>query len=308
MRSLLTGRLCVFEQSPSGVLHDAQPPASIGIAAEQFGGSGRPLVEPGAFFVDGSYGLRINSWNALAGVVVTIRARILNDKGRLVNQEWMHTPSSNRTKATSDFSLPVGFPLNVTVFASTGAPIIGQTFVQVQIISGFGGNTLPMATLLQDYITSVQALAYPGSPIRSSVQGEGYPRTITGSAPAGGANILELVPTGARWRLSAFLTTFQCSAVVSNRIPMLRFRSPTLELMYSPSNVAQTNGQFGTYIWGENYPVNASPAGSIVRTLPTPQVFELLGGMEISTITSGLDAGDSYSAPQMTVHERLEAA
>src|SRR5439155_18890058 len=102
---------------------------------------------------------------------------------------------------TQNYKLGKGAILNLTVFASAGAPLMGQTYVIVQLIKGLTGATIVLGTLLGGYLTATQALGWPGSPIISSTDGEGCTRLIVGTTPAAEANILETVPTGARWEL-----------------------------------------------------------------------------------------------------------
>lgn len=308
MLSRLTGGLRPWQLSLEGKLHETQPPASIGVAAQALGQNGRPLVEPGSFFVDGSYGLRINSWNSLAGVTVTVRMRFLGSDGRIRDNEWTHTPNTNRTKATSDFPLGVGFPLNITAFASAGAPLFGQTFVQVQLISGLGGATTLLATLLQDYLTAQQALAYPGSPIRSSLDGQGAVRYITGTAPAAGAQISEAVPTGARWEILAFTMGLTTNGAAGNRQVMLQITNGALNFM-----TAIANGQIGPGTTA--LAISFGPAGNSLTdvllqffTGSIPVGIKLIGGAIIATGTDNFNAADQFTAPHYIVKEWLEAA
>lgn len=272
------------------------------------GNDGRPLIEPGAFFLDGNYALRINSWNALAGVVVTVRARIIRaSDGELVDSSWDHTPNTNRTKATNDFPLPAGFILNVTAFASAGSPLVGQTFVQVQLARGLSGATLLLGTLLQDYVTSVQALAYPGSPIRSSVDGGGYIRSITGAAPGAGVEILETVPAGARWELLTGACVLTTSATAGTRIVGLLIRTAgvTRAATFQPTGLIPS--RIGVWYFGQAMPNMTDPTGN-QNTLPLPRSTMLLAADTWGTQTQAIAAGDQWNAPQYTVRELLEAA
>lgn len=307
MRDLRTGRLLQLAQSPDGLLHDAQPPAAIGVKAAQLGADGQPLVEPGAFFCDGNYSLAINSWNALAGVAITVRVRWLTADGRLTDSDFQHTPNTNRTKATTVVPLGVGFALNVMVFASTGAPLRGQTFIQIQLVRGLTGVLLPVATLLQDYVTAVQAVAWPGSPIRSSIEGGGFPRTIVGAAPAAGANINEAVPTGARWLLRSFFSNLVTSAVVANRVIQLAAFNGANVKAFSPSTVNQVASKNWAYSWSQGL-VLATRADNNAYAIPWIMNLPLLAGETLQTQTSGIDAGDQWSAPNYAVEELLEAA
>jgi hypothetical protein len=71
--------------------------------------------------------------------------------------------------------------------------------------------------LLQGYVTDTSRLSFPGSPIRSSIEGPGVLRSITGTNPAANAEISETVPTNARWRVHAIRFTLVTDANVANR-------------------------------------------------------------------------------------------
>src|SRR6266851_8271361 len=88
-------------------------------------GGGRILPSPSEFYVTGEDNLRIVSSNTLAGVRVKLQARIADPRGTIVPESWDHVPASDRSVKSDIFSLGVGSLLNVTVFAATGAPLIG---------------------------------------------------------------------------------------------------------------------------------------------------------------------------------------
>src|SRR5204863_2582589 len=94
-----------------------------------------------------------------------------------------HVPNTDRSVKTSDHPLGVGQLLNLTVFASAGAPLIGQTYVKVQLIRGVGAAAIVLGTLLGGYVTAVHALGFPGSPIENSLTATPAIRYITGTNP-----------------------------------------------------------------------------------------------------------------------------
>jgi hypothetical protein len=283
-------------------------PVNIGVTSPLFGAEGRPIVEPGALLVTGNDNLRVNSWNALAGVTLTIRLRFIDAQtGDIVANDFTHTPNTNRTRATTDFPLSIGFPLNVTVFASSGTPSIGQCFVQVQIIRGFGGATTLLATLLQGYVTSVQALAYPGTPITASIDGNGAIRSITGTTPGAGVDVSETVPSGARWELLSFEATLLTSAVVGTRTPLLVMTDGVNELIAAQTLIGTPASTTTLYGW---WPGSGSPTVAIASraNAQIPIGYQLLGGYKIKTVTQNIVGGDQWSAVQYAVREHLEAA
>lgn len=280
----------------------------ITLQAPFIGSDGRPTIEPGAFYLDGNYALRVNSWNSVAGVVLTIRARLIRaSDGEIVDSSWDHVPNTNRTKATNDFPLPEGFILNITVFAAAGTPLIGQTFVQVQLSRGMSGATLLLATMLQDYVTAVQALAYPGSPIRSSIEGGGVIRAIAGTAPGVGLNVSESVPTGARWEPLSFNTQLTTVAGGANRNVLCAYQTGAALLAFGISAGALTPASHGWFSFGPAC-VSAVDASLQFFTGAMPVGPVLLAGHTINTITDNIAGGDQFAAPQYLVREWLEAA
>lgn len=307
MRDLLSGRLRTFTQSPGGVLLESQPVQSVAVAAQQIGRDGRPLVEPGAFFLDGNYSLRVNSWNSITSVALKIRVRLLLADGRLTDQDFDHTPNTNRTKATTDFALPVGFVLNAMVFANAGTPMIGQTFVQVQLIRGITGATLPISTLLQGYVTSVQAIAWPGSPLVDSLDGYGAVRTILGTAQGVGNEFSETVPTGARWQLLQLSTIFRATGGAGNRYPSLRIHASVgFDALYFQPTAA-TNGVNWSITYGPTLTGAFDAVNGRIQSPIAPDLL-LTGGDIFQSGTPGMLGTDSYDAPVYRVREWLEAA
>src|SRR4051812_32014952 len=146
--------------------------------------------------------------------------------------------------------------MNITAFASAGTPIIGQTFVRVQLIRGLSGATLPIATLLQGYVTSRQDLAYPGSPIRMSTEDAFPVRIITGTDPAAGVEIVETVPDGAVWELVSVTARLVTSAAAAVRFPMLQLDhgGSTFGLHQVSGSIGASVGKFCTWhIGGVGY-------------------------------------------------------
>lgn len=283
-------------------------PVNIGVTSPLFGAEGRPIVEPGALLVTGNDNLRINSWNSVVGVALTIRLRFIDaTTGDIVANEFVHTPNSNRTKATSDFPLSVGFPLNITVFASAGVPLIGQTFVQVQLVRGFTGATLLLATLLQGYVTSVQAIAYPGSPIIGSLEGAGVLRSVVGTTPGAGADITETVPTGARWEVLTMSATFTASVAVANRFPLYQMDDGVQTFYRFGLLAALTASQVRAIVWHQG------GLGAVVDqnnsiSVPLPVGIRMAAGFRMRTTTTNIDVADQWSLVRYVVREWIEAA
>lgn len=278
------------------------------VAAPTIGGRGDIIATPFQFLFAGEDNLRIVLINSLAGVVVTMQGRFLPLKGK-TPQPFVQTftPTSDRLPTTFDFSFGAGYLLNVSFIVTSGAPLVGQTYVMLQIIRGMLGAKIVLGCLLGGYITSMQHVAYPGSPILSSTEGEPYVRKITGTQPAFGANISETVPTGARWQLLTFLAGLTTDATVIGRQPILTVRSSGSLVGESIINatIPASTGANVTWAAGLTPQVDATgvhlQGGWITDN-------RMLAGDELRTTVNNLQAGDRWTAPFFMVREWLEAA
>lgn len=270
----------------------------------QFAG-GRILPSPSQFYLTGEDQLRIVSANSLTGVQLTIQARVANAAGEIVPQRWSHTPNTDRSTRTDDVGLGTGSLLNVTVFASAGAPRIGQTFVMVQLVRGSGAVAIVLGTLLAGYVTATQALGFPGSPIVNSLEGGGVVRTIQGSTPAPGAEFSETVPTGARWQLLAMQASLATSATVGARRPIVVWSVNGAQVGTSAQVVDVAASQAGVFNWAQGMPLAAAIYAGI-NVVGLPLDLQLLAGDSFASQTANMKAGDQWTLTRYVVREWLE--
>jgi hypothetical protein len=276
------------------------------IVAEPTHAGSRVIASPFQFGVTGEDNLRISVWNALAGCVVAVHGRFLNDQGKIEPFTHTITPTSDRMVTSIIKALGRGFVLNLAVFASAGAPKIGQTFVKVDVLRGLTGATVILGTMLQGYVTAQQGLGWPGSPIQSSLDTPGVERIIDGTTPAPGNPINEVVPTGARWQVLAVRCNLLTDATVANRQPFLRFDT-TSGLGYFVQGVSTTIGPSASMFsfWANGVQVNAAITTQPVAPLPVEST--MFGGMGVFVDAVNLQAGDRFSQVILLVREWLEA-
>lgn len=276
-------------------------------AAPALGPGGRILAAPFQFLLTGDDRLRIVSFNSLTGVVVAIQGYRMDPAGEKHPLRQVHTPNTDRTVATDDFALGAGALLNLTVFAAAGAPLIGQTFVILQLVRGVGAAAVVLGTLLAGYVTARQPLGWPGSPIVSSLEGEPVIRVVTGTDPAAGAEVSETVPTGARWELLSVRYTLVTSAVAGARRSRLVLTTPGSAVFVSllPATTQAASDNL-PYLWAPNLP-SASIATTGLQQ-PLTQRAILPAGAMLGTSTQAVDAGDNYADVTFAVREWLEAA
>jgi hypothetical protein len=265
----------------------AQPTASAG---------GRVISSPFQFYTTGEDRLRVTSFNSLPGVALKIQSRFVDSAGKVQANADDHVPLSNRTARITEHELGNGALLNLTVFASAGAPQIGQTFVIVQLIRGASAAAIILGTLLQGYVTASQHLGWPGSPIQLSTEGQGSLRSIAGTNPAIGAEINESVPTGARWQFISALINFTASANVATRCPRFAFFDPAIGqyLGVYTSGLSITASQNVANTWAAGMGTALYESFFIPLT-PLPTDTPLRAGTQFRTLTAGMQANDQYT-------------
>lgn len=266
-------------------------------------------VAPSVFLLDDDTQLRVISCNAAANVTVGIQGLRIDANGVPQPIVETHTPATNRVVTASTYKVGKGTLLRLTLFVTGGTPIYGQTYVLAQLIRGIAGPTQILATLIGGYITVNQALGFPGSPVKSSLEGGGYTRSIVGSTPALGAEIRETVPTNARWEVLAMGLTLQTAAAAVTRFPTVEFLNSPAQpsIGFSPSGVG---ANLTLELWlMQNYPPFATRAfaDGTQRGAGALPLGSLLRAADFfSTLTDNLQAGDQWLAPAYLVREWLE--
>jgi hypothetical protein len=250
--------------------------------------------------------LRLTSWCSSAGVTqILVTGRFLSITGDLIDLSEAFTPATDRTLTTAVRALGEGWLLDLSI-ATNGSPTLGQAFVRAEIVRGFSGTVTPLKVLCQGRCNAVQRLAFPGSPIVTSIDGPGILRSITGTDPAAGAEISETVPAGARWRLHSLRATLTTDANPANRGVVLVFDDGVNAWGGVGTNFSQVASTAFTYNWGTGGQTSATTSPGV--TVSMPNRVWLPAGARIRTATGAIQVGDNWSAPQYEVEEWLEGA
>lgn len=268
-------------------------------------GNARAIAAPFQFVTTGEDNLRVTVINSLIGCRVAIQGRRIDQDGAILPLAHGLTPTSDRIATTDIYPLGVGAIVNLTVFASSGSPRIGQTFVIVQLVRGREGGTEILGTLLQGYVTSTQGLGWPGSPIESSLAGPGYVRSIQITLPGPSNQIHEVVPTGARWELLGFTAVIVTDATVFSRYPMMYADSGFGSIFIGVTGLTMNATETHAINWSSGY--GAGPNSVYPWTAcPIPANMPILAGGGFNTVVNGMMAGDEWVQGQYSVREWLE--
>jgi len=267
----------------------------------------RIVISPYPFGVSDADNLRIVSVNAAPGVTVEIHGRQAQAGLDSKPFRFVHTPNTNRTAKTQDFTLGGGLVTNLSIFASAGTPLIGQCFVIVQLVRSLGATAYVMGTLLQGYVTTTQNVGWPGSAIVSSTDGEPVVRTIIGTAPGGGADIVETVPAGARWELLSVRAVLTLAAGAAGTSGFLSIDDGSN--IYQQVRTGNSGGPttVNPFVWTQDIqPQALTISGGQFNLLPLGP-NRMLAGHRFTLANDNAAINKTWSAPVYNVKEWQEA-
>jgi hypothetical protein len=238
-------------------------------------------------------------------LVINTFGRIILLTGEVKPFTITFTPTSDRSGSGVAQQLPDGWLLNVMAAFSGVAIRRGQCFANVGIQRPSGSTTLLFGSLIRDYLVQGAPPSWPEGPLLMPTDGAGFLRSITGTVPAAGAEITEVVPTGARWRLYGMRFSLTTAVAVANRLTNVVIDNgaaptdgqfPANAVQAASLTVAYTGGQLGAV---------SNPAGAdAIILLPAP--IPLFAGWRWRTITANIQAADQYTAPTYLVEEWIE--
>lgn len=244
-------------------------------------------------------------WSPGATSAVNVSIRMHMPDGRIVASFYTFSFSTvGATPAQQVVDQQEGFILSATV-ETPGAPY-GQCFVQLQIVRGRGtGDQTAGQLLCSGYPGAGAAIGFPQTPATSPSAGAGLTAATTVANPAAGADWAYTVPAGVQQTLISVRAVLTTSATVANRFPVLRITSPTAQILADVSALAaETATSTVTYVW-----MAGAPANNVnnVQQMALPTGLRLLPGSTIQTITSGIQAGDQWSAITITYTQFISA-
>lgn len=262
------------------------------------------LAGSSSFFLTGEESLRVHSFNAAPGVTLALEGRLLTPTGDIVPVSGPMATTTDRAMQTAPHALGAGWLLNLSVRATAGAPRVGQCYVVVEVVRGQTGAFQSLGAILEGYVTDTTPLVWPGAVCRSSADGPGVIRSITGSDPAANAEFSETVPTNARWRLLGVDVALVTDANVANREVVLTIDDGAAIVAEIAAGTAQAASLTRRYSFARGVQ-RGGPAASTIINAPIPDAI-LMGGYRVRSATANIQAGDNYGAPQLWVEEWIE--
>jgi len=261
------------------------------------------LMPPTEKYISAADKFYIAIWNSVTDLAVTMKGRMLLKNGSISEITRRFEPTDDRAINEYYLETPSGFLLDLEIFPE-GSTKRGQTFVHVSLYQGADNPNNRNALLIQNYLTTGNALSYPRSNIQDSIEGQGVIRIITGTDPAAGAESSETVPTNARWRILAYNIALTTDATVSNRNVTVQLRDAVSEYWRHPWFDAHAASLIRAHYFAQNVGRLAAVSNNFFNgELPNVIMDE---GHRIATVTTNLQAGDDFGAPTLIVEEWIQ--
>lgn len=248
--------------------------------------------------------LVVRLYNSLASATFKVIARVLDCQGVLRVIEQTLTTASDRTQQVTRLCIPSGTLVSAAVIATAQAPMRGQSWVVISIETTMPDGDLALMPIAEGYVTADSAVMWPGGRYADSVEGPGILRSVAGTNPAAGVEVIEAVPANARWRLRALRATLVTDATVATRTVNFIIDDGATTLLNFPGVTTQTATLTRAYNVAE-YGFQPAAVGTDIFFY-IPFLVRLLQGWRIRTSTTNLQAGDNWGAPQMEVEEWIE--
>lgn len=262
----------------------------------------RNLPPPTSLYTYPEATLRVRILNARTGAQVSVRGLFLPVEGRFVEITETYNPDATRTP--NDFFVRVGegflIGISASITPTTTQP--GECFMLVELGKSTQATYFPLYPLIGGYVVGNSALTWPGSPPANPGVGRGNIRTIVGTDPAAGNEILETVPTNTIWRLMGFRAGFTAANVGVARQIRMGISDPLASSMYVVSNeVDQPINSTTRYNAGPS--LASQSVNRLEFRMPFPADIIMLAGYNFFTIVNTLNAADNWSVPVLFVEE-----
>jgi hypothetical protein len=262
------------------------------------------VAPPFPSYVSAADRLVIEARSSVSNLEFQAHLRLLKPDGEIVPGLNTYKPSADRSLNTWGQDLAEGFIVGLVVDAPANAKP-GACYVRVLLVRG-AAPTPPIAqVLVAGYVVTGSGLIWPQPRYVHPAEGPGRLRIITGTDPAAGNQILETVPTGARWKLLALRAALLTSAAVANRSVQLWFDDGATTWYELPPMVDQPASTYYTYNWAIGVSTRAGVPTGWVQD-PLPDRITLAAGWRFQTVVANMQAGDDWYAPVYYVEEWVE--
>lgn len=213
---------------------------------------------------------------------------------------FTQTTNTDGTLVTTDFAIP-DFPIMVSVVDSGDLFRQGECYASLSLLV----NGDPLYSLCSGLIYAIKGISYPVSPAIDQRVGGGRIYSPTVANPAAGAEISVTVPGNCFWKVLTMRAPLVTDATVANRRVHVRYTRdgiPFPIMIDTFSDVDQTASLTRTYNFGHFSDQTTRTDGGAIQ-IALPDQFLLKSATTLTTVTTGLVAGDNWGDVVLWVEE-----
>ena len=258
------------------------------------------VLPPTGLYVTVDDVLVLTALSPIYTLQVNVSVRLLTPDGQVIPQYYNFANMVASGNAyTRIMRLAEGYVLSATL--ETPLMPAGAAFVMLSVKRGTGSQDATQGDLLVSGSPGVSwQIGYPQSTPVTPSSVVGMTRSFSVANPAAGADFYIGMQAGTSTMPISVTANFATSAAVGNRIPALVLTDGPGNVLFSGVCVlAQAASLTWTYTWSAQ-PVTP-PTGGTQNQGPLPPGMRIPSGGFIKSVTAGIQAGDQWSAIQMTI-------
>ena len=229
---------------------------------------------------------------ARVAVIVTIRG--FTKEGYF---EYNHTTTNDSTPDVEQFRIP-DFPIFLSVNCADLAGLQGDIWASVRMV--INGDVF--MTLCSGMVYFGKQISYPNIVNDDMRPGGGRIIDVVSSDPAAGVEESLTIPTGHMWRIIAASFTLVAAASAANRSVHMVFTTPNGVVIDTYPDIDQIISETKRYSFA-HYGEGGGRSDNNVILATIPEYLILPPASTITTVTSGLQAGDNFSAMALLVEQ-----
>jgi len=260
---------------------------------------------PAPLYIGPQEQLIIDLYNSVAAQIISLTYRLLLPNGEVHQGLRFLNPPADRSLSQTVLPLAEGWLLSLQMIPTGPVTLRGQCFTRVRLVAGALGVAPSIAQLFSDYLEAAHGASWPTGRSISWLDGRGMIRSITGTNPAAGVEIIETVPAGARWRFIGIHAQLTTAVAVANRTVRWAIDDGASVMLFTTDSLLQPAlttenheaGAYGTLL----------ASTTILNIAPFPPDVYMLAGWRIRSATINLQPADDWGAPQLMVEEWLES-
>jgi hypothetical protein len=237
----------------------------------------------------------------ITGSTINLQYRILSPNGTVLVSQDNVPLGVARSLSFFSRQLAEGVLLSVAVVPTGPVPSAAVNYVSVGLRRQNLGVSGLHQVLCAGYVTQACPLSWPGAVLQRPTDGAGTLRSVTGTTPAAGADISEVVPVGTRWQLLSLFAQLTSAVAVASRQVNLTLDDGANIFYETPNGPVQA----ASLVWEYNFaPCGFAPAVVLTDVaMHYDNSQTLLPGFHIRTDTVAIQAADQWTAPQYLVRE-----